>query len=313
MQVKDFVPGVIKDPADPRDWLYSQVRAPVPLPKKFRWNLTDLPVRDQGNWGTCAGHAGAQCKELYTWNKRQKSMRYSPRFLYTLAKKLDGTPLSEDGVTLRSLAKVMVEHGVCEERLMPYNIHSKDLYPPSEEAMENAMLHRIEGYARCQTEQELKQAIMNDGPLVFGLLLTDAFINEAKDGVVPRQYRGFILGGHAMTAIGWDDYEEWYIALGSYGANPPVTDKQGLHYIPYSYMHAVIKDLNNMPVLMDAWALLVRDIPFKDIWGHWAQGDIEKAVEAGLFAGFPDGTFRPEQAVTRAQMAVLLNKIAELK
>ncbi|MEO0457604.1 MAG: family 10 glycosylhydrolase [Cyanobacteria bacterium P01_A01_bin.114] len=46
----------------------------------------------------------------------------------------------------------------------------------------------------------------------------------------------------------------------------------------------------------------------KDIQNHWAQACIESLVEQGLIAGYPDGTFRPEQRVTRAEFATLLIK-----
>lgn len=44
----------------------------------------------------------------------------------------------------------------------------------------------------------------------------------------------------------------------------------------------------------------------KDIGGHWARAQIEAGVRAGYVSGFPDGTFRPEQAVTRAEFFKLL-------
>ncbi len=40
---------------------------------------------------------------------------------------------------------------------------------------------------------------------------------------------------------------------------------------------------------------------FSDVRGHWAEGFIAAAAARGIMKGFPDGTFRPEQAVTRAQ------------
>ncbi|MDH7576592.1 MAG: S-layer homology domain-containing protein [Bacillota bacterium] len=42
--------------------------------------------------------------------------------------------------------------------------------------------------------------------------------------------------------------------------------------------------------------------------GHWAAGAIGAARAAGYLQGYPDGTFRPEQNVTRAEVAVILNK-----
>ncbi len=45
-----------------------------------------------------------------------------------------------------------------------------------------------------------------------------------------------------------------------------------------------------------------------DIQGHWAQNCIEILAQQGIVAGYPDGTFRPEQPVTRAEFATLIIK-----
>lgn len=52
------------------------------------------------------------------------------------------------------------------------------------------------------------------------------------------------------------------------------------------------------------------DVPptFSDTAGHWAEDWIEALRAAGITGGFPDGTYRPEEAVTRGQMAVFLVK-----
>lgn len=42
---------------------------------------------------------------------------------------------------------------------------------------------------------------------------------------------------------------------------------------------------------------------------HWAFPVVEAAARAGLFKGFPDGTFRPGEPVTRAQAAALLLRL----
>ncbi|MCL6635740.1 MAG: S-layer homology domain-containing protein, partial [Peptococcaceae bacterium] len=39
---------------------------------------------------------------------------------------------------------------------------------------------------------------------------------------------------------------------------------------------------------------------------HWACGEIEAATRAGLFRGYPDGTFRPDSIITRAEAITLL-------
>lgn len=50
---------------------------------------------------------------------------------------------------------------------------------------------------------------------------------------------------------------------------------------------------------------------FSDTAGHWAADNIRKAAERGLIGGYADGTFRPNQPVTRKQMAVILWRMAE--
>ncbi len=48
---------------------------------------------------------------------------------------------------------------------------------------------------------------------------------------------------------------------------------------------------------------------FKDINRHWAQTYIEKAVSKGLVKGFSDGTFKPDQPVTRAEFTAMANRL----
>ena len=48
---------------------------------------------------------------------------------------------------------------------------------------------------------------------------------------------------------------------------------------------------------------------FKDAGpGHWAYGYIEAAVKAGILSGYPDGTFRPDAQLSRAETMALLLK-----
>jgi hypothetical protein len=47
--------------------------------------------------------------------------------------------------------------------------------------------------------------------------------------------------------------------------------------------------------------------PFRDTSGHWAQSYIQALSSQGVLNGFPDGTFRPNEPVTRAQFATIVN------
>ncbi|WP_282936883.1 cadherin-like beta sandwich domain-containing protein [Paenibacillus sp. RC67] len=47
-------------------------------------------------------------------------------------------------------------------------------------------------------------------------------------------------------------------------------------------------------------------VSLSDIIGHWAEANIKKAVGNGIVSGYPDGTFKPNNTVTRAEFAVML-------
>lgn len=48
---------------------------------------------------------------------------------------------------------------------------------------------------------------------------------------------------------------------------------------------------------------------FTDISGHWAKADIERAASLGWIMGYADGTFRPENKITRAEAMTMINRV----
>jgi|GEM_PF-1933578 len=49
-----------------------------------------------------------------------------------------------------------------------------------------------------------------------------------------------------------------------------------------------------------------RKVEFNDIAKHWAEDGIMRAADQDLVHGFPDGAFRPNESITRAQFATML-------
>ena len=48
---------------------------------------------------------------------------------------------------------------------------------------------------------------------------------------------------------------------------------------------------------------------FSDIPGHWAENEIERAAAFGWISGYPDGTFRPDTRITRAEAMTMINRV----
>lgn len=49
---------------------------------------------------------------------------------------------------------------------------------------------------------------------------------------------------------------------------------------------------------------------FKDVnKEHWAIKSLDKAVQSGILSGYEDGTLRPDENITRAELAVILDRV----
>ena len=59
-------------------------------------------------------------------------------------------------------------------------------------------------------------------------------------------------------------------------------------------------DISSFPAGLDS---------FTDISGHWAENYIKLASELGYVSGYPDGSFRPNAPISRAEVATLLNNV----
>ncbi|WP_368492838.1 N-acetylmuramoyl-L-alanine amidase [Geobacillus thermodenitrificans] len=56
-----------------------------------------------------------------------------------------------------------------------------------------------------------------------------------------------------------------------------------------------------------------KDTVKDDITGHWAEESIRKAIKTGIIKGHSDGRFGPDEPVTRAQLAIILDRLGLLK
>ena len=50
----------------------------------------------------------------------------------------------------------------------------------------------------------------------------------------------------------------------------------------------------------------------KDVDSHWAKRELEQLAKAGVINGYGDGTFRPDNTITREEMVVMLSRIVNL-
>ena len=99
-----------------------------------------------------------------------------------------------------------------------------------------------------------------------------------------------------------------------YGQALPLDEQ---HVIGHFQVDPVRKP--NCPGLKFPWARLYQELKeggegemmgkYSDVpSNHWAAEAIKAVAGAGIMSGYPDGTFRPEQTVTRAELAAAIAK-----
>lgn len=50
---------------------------------------------------------------------------------------------------------------------------------------------------------------------------------------------------------------------------------------------------------------------FTDLSGHWAEGEVAALAEKGWVGGYADGTFQPNQPITRAEVTKIVNRMLD--
>lgn len=52
-----------------------------------------------------------------------------------------------------------------------------------------------------------------------------------------------------------------------------------------------------------------KNIKTDDIFGHWAEPSIRKAIKKGIVKGYKDGTIRPDEPLTLARLMVIIDRL----
>lgn len=159
------------------------------------------------------------------------------------------------------------------------------------------------------TTLQRKQAV--DGYTVNGSLLfkPDQPITRAEFVAYLVKAKQLFLSndsGSAWTDISKSKYKTHIITAVEYGIVDGYPDSTFRPDKPIS--RAEIAAIVSRSEVLDAGgssALSFRDVPAE----HWAGGVIQAAVRAELFNGYEDETFRPDQSISRAEAAAVLNRI----
>jgi len=192
-----------------------------------------IPITyDQGQLGSCT--ANALC---YAYIYLIPSFVPSRLFLYYNERKIDNSISYDAGSTITTGINALKTFGLCKESAWPYYT-SKFTLKPSVPSYNDGLNHKVTEAMRVnQTLADLQGCLASGFPFILGILVYMSFESAtvARTGMVPMPNvnKERLLGGHAVTCVGYDNSKQIFIMKNSWGTS---WGDKGCFYLPYNYM-----------------------------------------------------------------------------
>jgi C1A family cysteine protease len=218
------------------------------LDERVDWSRYCSPVEDQGTLASSTAHAIIGLVEYFERLTYGKNMDASRLFLYKLTRKLLRWT-GDTGAFLRTTIRALNLFGLIPEEYWKYDISDLDTELPAF-CYALAQKYAVK-YLRLDHDNilsvgllhHIKSFISKRHPLAFGFSVYKSISQVTSSGFIPYpDIRGdTVVGGHAVMAVGYDDYK-YDVGGGASGAllirNSWGTDwgQDGYGWLPYEYV-----------------------------------------------------------------------------
>lgn len=280
-------------PPDPRDYPASSAMdiSGMELPADFQ--VWQPPVENQGNTGNCVAQALANIMECIEHQRTQNHKEYSVGYIYGKSSMPNAS-----GMIMRDACDILLKEGDVYRALWecfednPWCFEKR--FFVSEFIKSQAK--KIGSYVRLYTKEEVQ-----------------AFIYKYKLPVlISAQTKAYKGGGgegyHATACYGWESEKTFRAREGWRGQE--YKDMLYTNSWGNFWLDSDGRDNIAFEDIREIWGIVpMENITLKDINGHWAEKDIQGGIEHGLIKGYEDNTFKPDQPITRAEVATIAMRI----
>lgn len=218
------ITGAIFSPKDVRDYK-AVCTAVAEFPEEFELKM--VRVKNQGIIGSCVAHALSEVIEYFNSIQNNDYTEMSVGYIYG---NRTTSSHKDEGMVTRDALKAIKLYGDVPKEIFPYNIEVPKAIDEFEKVSvtlhEQSYPYRISSYARLLNSNSVKQALMNNGPVVIAM---DWYSDmKVKDGILTTQKKNS-AGGHCMVIYGWNKLG-WKV-LNSWGTR---WGDNGTCIIPYN-------------------------------------------------------------------------------
>lgn len=204
--------GAVPSTPDHRDYRVALAPRTAPIPAYTMYGPFQ-PVQDQGQEGSCVGHAVAGALSYYELKQGFTSRVPSRRDAYEGARLVQ--PMAGEGASLRAALQYAQQTGLCLEPDWPYVPEVPGT--PDANAAVDRPLNKYGAYAAVDTTTDaMRSALAFQGaPLVVAIPVFNGFYAPDANGFVSNA--GALQGYHAVVVIGYDDTKGAFRIRNSWG------------------------------------------------------------------------------------------------
>ncbi|MNH95100.1 Cellulosome-anchoring protein precursor [compost metagenome] len=136
--------------------------------------------------------------------------------------------------------------------------------------------------------------------LVQGMIRYDALENPISIEIVISKFSTFSLLEIQKKSLDTNTFKRWIDGYpnGMFKPNQSITRSEAasifVKALALSKQSSVVQKFNDVPD------------------NHWSANAIYQVQDAGLLSGYPDGSFKPDAPITRAELAAIIAKINKL-
>ncbi len=215
--------GAINSSYDIRDYKIHPIST---LPDEY--STTKIPVKNQKSESSCVAHALSVVIEYHYLRCSGLRRVFSTEFIYGLRE--PGYYIG-DGMVIRDALKTITKYGDtyttdCKGN-NDYKTAMDHVYNNIDTLLDLAAPHKISAYVKLKTIEEMKTAIITDGPIIASMNWYNGY--KLVDNVYTCDTNNK-FGRHCVVIYGWN--KDGWLVQNSWGAS---FGDRGRFVVPYSF------------------------------------------------------------------------------
>jgi hypothetical protein len=235
--------GAVRDVHDVRDRMHRAPQLSPAIQQLVNLRAWAGPIKDQGEEGSCTGHAFSSGREWIARKYEKTSPILSPQCLYAEELLASGSFPNDDGAMPRTGCQALAAKGCCEASLYPYV--EGEITVPTPEQAQNALNYRTGAYHRIGSLADFLSCTADPTPwpVMVGFMVYDSFMSQqvSDTGIMPMPQPGEQRqGGHEVLCLGYDLPKQLALIQNSWGED---WGQKGYFWMPFEVIASPDTDL----------------------------------------------------------------------